>query len=205
MTLTHSHFLQFTTLITFPTLFLKVFGLQGRVSKISAGNRFQSRMVLFTKEYFPIRAYNPKRWYRTTHCNCSAVVCGYFVPPGVETFSRIRTDENEVNYPQTVKFILVYTNQEGVIKSLYGWPNRVPVTLTMPGSCRGKIKSLRKIRLYPCLRWLMKIHDAAGCCELRTVAAGKVKMVFCAWMICYVPVGLLFKGRTPWLFLIDTC
>jgi hypothetical protein len=52
--LTHSHFLQFTTLITFLTLFIKAFGLQGRVSKISAGNRFQSRMVLFTKEYFPI-------------------------------------------------------------------------------------------------------------------------------------------------------
>jgi len=47
-------FLQFTTLITFLTLCLKAFGLQGRVAKISAGNRFQSRMILFTKLYFPI-------------------------------------------------------------------------------------------------------------------------------------------------------
>ena len=51
---THSHFLQFTTIITLLTLFLNVFGLQGRVPKISAGNRFQSRMIFFTKEYFPI-------------------------------------------------------------------------------------------------------------------------------------------------------
>ena len=29
-------------------------GLQGRVSNTSAGNWFQSPMVLFTKEYFPI-------------------------------------------------------------------------------------------------------------------------------------------------------
>ena len=51
---THSLSLQFTTLITLLTLFLKALGLQGRVPKISAGNRFQSRMFLFTKEYFPI-------------------------------------------------------------------------------------------------------------------------------------------------------
>jgi len=38
--LTHSFFLQLTILITFLTLFLKAFGLQGRVSKISAGNQF---------------------------------------------------------------------------------------------------------------------------------------------------------------------
>jgi hypothetical protein len=49
-----SHFPRFATLITFLTLFLKAFGLQGRFPKITAGNRFQSRMVLFTKEYFPI-------------------------------------------------------------------------------------------------------------------------------------------------------
>lgn len=148
-------------------------------------------------------AYNPKRWYRTIHCNFSAVVCGFFAPPGVETFSRILRVENEVNYPQTVKFILIYPNQEYTIKSLYGWPNLVSVTLTLSGSFGGKIKSLSKIRLYPSLRWLMKIRDAAGCCGLRTVATGRVKMVFYVWMICYFPVGLLFKGRTPWLFLID--
>ena len=34
----------------------KVFGLQGRVPNTSACNRFQSSMVLFTKEYFPISA-----------------------------------------------------------------------------------------------------------------------------------------------------
>jgi hypothetical protein len=39
---------------TFLSLFLKVFGLQGRLSNTSAGNWFQSPMVLFTKEYFPI-------------------------------------------------------------------------------------------------------------------------------------------------------
>jgi len=50
----NTYFLQFTTLITFLTLCLKAFGLQGRVAKISAGNRFQSRMILFTKLYFPI-------------------------------------------------------------------------------------------------------------------------------------------------------
>jgi hypothetical protein len=47
---THSLSLQFTTLITLLTLFLKALGLQGRVPKISAGNQFQSRMVLFTKD-----------------------------------------------------------------------------------------------------------------------------------------------------------
>jgi len=51
---THSHFLQFTKSITLLTLFLKAFGLQGRSPKISAGNRFQGRTVLFTKEYFLI-------------------------------------------------------------------------------------------------------------------------------------------------------
>ena len=50
----NSHFLQFTTLITILTLFLKAFGLQGRVPKISAGNLFQRRRVLFTRQYFPI-------------------------------------------------------------------------------------------------------------------------------------------------------
>jgi len=50
----NTHFLQFTTLITFLTLFLKAFVLQGRVLKISVGNWFQSQMVLFTKEYFVI-------------------------------------------------------------------------------------------------------------------------------------------------------
>jgi len=39
------------SVITFLNLFLKVDGLQGRVSNTSAGNWFQSLMVLFTKEY----------------------------------------------------------------------------------------------------------------------------------------------------------
>ena len=52
----NTHFLQFTTLITFLTLFLKAFSLQGRIPKISAGNRFHSRMVLFTVVFlFSIR------------------------------------------------------------------------------------------------------------------------------------------------------
>jgi len=42
------------SVITFLSLSLKVDGLQGRVSNTSAGNRFQSPMVLFTNEYFPI-------------------------------------------------------------------------------------------------------------------------------------------------------
>ena len=41
----------------------------------------------------------------------------------------------------------------------------------------------------------MKTHDAAGCCGLHTVTAGRVEMFFCAWMICYVAVGLLFKAE----------
>jgi hypothetical protein len=40
--------------ITFLTLFLKLLGLQERVPKASSGNWFQSCMVLFTEEYFPI-------------------------------------------------------------------------------------------------------------------------------------------------------
>jgi len=43
-----------TSTIAFLTLFFKVFNLQGRVPNTSAGSWFQSRMVLFTKEYFPI-------------------------------------------------------------------------------------------------------------------------------------------------------
>jgi hypothetical protein len=60
-----------------------------------------------------------------------------------------------------------------MIKRLYSRPNLVPVTLTLPGSCRGKLKSLSNIHQDPCRRRLMKIHDAAGCCGLRTVAAGR--------------------------------
>ena len=52
--LTHPQFLQFTTLITSLTLFLKAFCLQGKFPKISAGNPFQSWMVLFTKKHFLI-------------------------------------------------------------------------------------------------------------------------------------------------------
>jgi hypothetical protein len=40
--------------IAYLTLFLKLLGLQERVPKASAGSWFQSCMVLFTKEYFPI-------------------------------------------------------------------------------------------------------------------------------------------------------
>jgi len=53
-TMCNTHFVQFNTLITFPTLFLKAFGLQRSVLKSSAGYRFHSRMVLFTKEYFSL-------------------------------------------------------------------------------------------------------------------------------------------------------
>ena len=49
--------------LPFPSVYLidhipnplsKMLGLQGRAPKIFAGNRFQSRMVVFTKEYFLI-------------------------------------------------------------------------------------------------------------------------------------------------------
>jgi hypothetical protein len=39
------------------TLFLKLLGLQERVPNTSAGSWFQSWMVLFTKEYFPISVF----------------------------------------------------------------------------------------------------------------------------------------------------
>ena len=53
---TSLHFtpLPFTSLITFLTLFLKVHGLEGIVPKTFIGSLFQSWMLLFTKEYFPI-------------------------------------------------------------------------------------------------------------------------------------------------------
>jgi hypothetical protein len=44
----------FAGCISFLTRFLKLLGLQGRVPKTCAGSWFQSWMVLFTKEYFPI-------------------------------------------------------------------------------------------------------------------------------------------------------
>jgi hypothetical protein len=46
--------LHFALFITFLTPFLKLLGLQERVSKTSAGSWFQSWVVLLTKEYFPI-------------------------------------------------------------------------------------------------------------------------------------------------------
>jgi hypothetical protein len=49
-TIPHIHLTRCTTFLTF---FLKVLGLQERVPKASAGNWFQSCMVLFTEEYFP--------------------------------------------------------------------------------------------------------------------------------------------------------
>jgi hypothetical protein len=50
----HFHFALFTT---FLPPFLKLLGLQGRVPKASAGSWFQSWMLLFTKEYFPISVF----------------------------------------------------------------------------------------------------------------------------------------------------
>ena len=60
---TSFHFRRFITVfqipslqltITFLTLFLKICDLQGRVTSASAGSWFQSFVVLFTKEYFPL-------------------------------------------------------------------------------------------------------------------------------------------------------
>ena len=47
-------FFQITSISAFLALFFKVFNLQGRVRNTSAGSWFQSWIVLFTKEYFPI-------------------------------------------------------------------------------------------------------------------------------------------------------
>jgi hypothetical protein len=44
----------FTSFITFLTPFLKLIGVQETVPKASSGSWFQSWMVLFTKEYFPM-------------------------------------------------------------------------------------------------------------------------------------------------------
>jgi hypothetical protein len=53
---TSLHFtsLHFTSLITFPTLFLKVLGLEGNFPEAFIASLFQSWMVPFAKEYFPI-------------------------------------------------------------------------------------------------------------------------------------------------------
>jgi hypothetical protein len=51
--------------IAFLTLFLKLFGLQERAPKASTGSWFQSWMVLFTKEYFPISVFK----YTKIKCN----------------------------------------------------------------------------------------------------------------------------------------
>jgi hypothetical protein len=51
--------LNFSLFITFLNLFLKLLGLQERFPKTSAGSWFQSWMVLFTKEYFPISVLIP--------------------------------------------------------------------------------------------------------------------------------------------------
>jgi hypothetical protein len=47
----------FTSLITFLALFLKLLSLQERVPKASAGSWFQTWMVQFTKQYFPISVF----------------------------------------------------------------------------------------------------------------------------------------------------
>jgi hypothetical protein len=49
--------LNFALFITFLTLFLKLLGLQERFPKTSAGSWFQTWMVLFTKEYFPMSVF----------------------------------------------------------------------------------------------------------------------------------------------------
>jgi hypothetical protein len=46
--------IHFTLFIIFLTLFLNLLGLQATVLKATAGSWFQSWMVLFTKEYFPL-------------------------------------------------------------------------------------------------------------------------------------------------------
>ena len=48
------YFVSLNSIIVFFTLFLKVFCLHGRFPITAAGNWFQSWMVLFTNEYFPI-------------------------------------------------------------------------------------------------------------------------------------------------------
>jgi hypothetical protein len=49
--------LHFALFITFLTLFLKLLGLQEKAPKTSSGSWFQSWVVLFTKEYFPISVF----------------------------------------------------------------------------------------------------------------------------------------------------
>jgi hypothetical protein len=46
--------LHFTSFVTFLSIFLKLLGLEETVPKASAGSWFQSWMVLFKKQYFPI-------------------------------------------------------------------------------------------------------------------------------------------------------
>jgi hypothetical protein len=50
----HLHFALF---IAFQTIFLKLLDLQKAVPKTSAGSWFQSWMLLFTKEYFPMSVF----------------------------------------------------------------------------------------------------------------------------------------------------
>jgi hypothetical protein len=49
--------LYFSLFITFLTFFLKLLDIKERDPKASAGSWFQSWMVLFTKEYFPISVF----------------------------------------------------------------------------------------------------------------------------------------------------
>jgi hypothetical protein len=59
-TLLHFTSLHFTSLLfNSLTHFLKICGLQGKVTNASAGRLFQSFTVLFTKEYFPISVLFP--------------------------------------------------------------------------------------------------------------------------------------------------
>jgi hypothetical protein len=79
-TLLHfTYFIYRTSEITFLKLYLKEVELHGRCFSTTAGKRFQSSMVLFTKEYFPMsfHARSPQyALYRALYCVlCCAVLC----------------------------------------------------------------------------------------------------------------------------------
>jgi len=76
----NTHFLQFTTLITSLALFLKAFGLQGRVPKFSVGNWFQSQMVLFTKEFSLTYKCSHYTLHTATASVCICFLIVYTVP-----------------------------------------------------------------------------------------------------------------------------
>ena len=61
------HFTAFK--IAFPTPFLKILCLQGKVPNVSSGSWFQFLMVLFTKEYFPISVICNTVWIKGSSVN----------------------------------------------------------------------------------------------------------------------------------------